>query len=239
MAASNFDPGGPLEGYSHSPGPQSSSSPTPLIILDTDEQYLNADFGYYKAGLGSIGDYVWFDTDNDGVQDAGEVGAGSVTLDLYIDSDQDGEIDAGEPVIAEAITDGNGNYLFSGLSLEEYYLVKVSDRNGVLDGFEITTYDFDLDRYNDPYPAHLTAGDPSDLDADFEGGATDVVDGGFEDDVIADVDGFLEVEAIDTGGDDFFLAVSLSGHGADHVDPAHDGAPEGGSRTGAEHTFSR
>jgi hypothetical protein len=167
VAASNFDPGGPLEGYSHSPGPQSSSSPTPLIILGADEQYLNADFGYYKAGLGSIGDYVWFDTDNDGVQDAGEVGAGSVTLDLYIDSDQDGEIDAGEPVIAEAITDGNGNYLFNGLRLEEYYLVKVTDRNGVLDGFEITTYDFDLDRYNDPYPAYLTAADPSDLDADF------------------------------------------------------------------------
>jgi hypothetical protein len=132
VAASNFDPGGPLEGYSHSLGPQSSSSPTPLITLSSDEQYLNADFGYYKAGLGSIGDYVWFDTNNDGGQDDGEVGAASVTLDLYIDSDQDGEIDAGEPVIAEAITDGNGNYLFSGLPLEEYYLVKVTDRNGVL-----------------------------------------------------------------------------------------------------------
>ena len=217
VAASNFDPGGPLEGYSHSPGSQSSSSPTPLIILGADEQYLNADFGYYKAGLGSIGDYVWFDTDNDGVQDAGEVGAESVTLDLYIDSDQDGEIDAGEPVIAEAITDGNGNYLFSGLRLEEYYLVKVSDRNGVLDGFEITTYDFALDRYNDPYPAHLTSADPSDLDADFGYNR----DGAIGDTVWFDwdQDGVQDPGEIGVGG----VAVALSGASTGNTTTAPDG----------------
>lgn len=217
VAASNFDPGGPLEGYSHSPGPQSSSSPTPLITLTSDQQYLNADFGYYKAGLGSIGNYVWFDTDNDGVQDAGEVGAKSVTLDLYIDSDQDGEIDTGEPVIAEALTDGNGNYLFSGLSLEEYYLVKVSDRNGVLDGFEITTYDFALNRYNDPYPAHLTAADPSDLDADFgynrDGAIGDAV--WFD----WDQDGVWDPGEIGVGN----VAVTLSGASTGNTTTAPDG----------------
>lgn len=217
VAASNFNPGGPLEGYSLTTGPQSSPSPTALITLLSDDQYLNADFGYYKAGLGSIGDYVWFDADNDGAQDTGEIGAENVTLDLYIDSDQDSEIDAGEPVIAQAITDQNGNYLFSGLPLEEYYLVKVTDRNGVLDGFEITTYDFTLDRYNDPYPAHLTASAPSDLDADFGYNR----DGAIGDTVWFDwdQDGVQDPGEIGVGN----VAVALSGAATGNTTTAPDG----------------
>jgi hypothetical protein len=224
VAASNFDPGGSLEGYSHSPGPQSSSSPTVLIPLGSDEQYLNADFGYYRAGLGTIGDYVWFDADNEGDQDAGEVGAGGVTLDLYVDSDEDGEIDAGEPVIAEAITDGSGSYLFSGLVLDRHYLVKVSDRDGVLDGFEITTYwgddpgdPLDLDRYNDPCPVHLTAADPNWLYADFGYNR----DGAIGDTVWFDwdQDGIQDPGEIGVGG----VAVALSGADSGNTSTDADG----------------
>jgi hypothetical protein len=167
VASSNFNPGGALEGYSLSSGPQSSTNPTSVIQLGDDEQFLNADFGYYQSGLGSIGDFIWYDSDNDGAQDAGEEGLGNVTLDLYIDSDQDGEIDSGEPVIASAVTDTDGNYSFNGLVLDEYYLVKVTDLNDVLNGFEITTYDFTLNRYNDPYPVNLTAASPVESNADF------------------------------------------------------------------------
>ncbi|MGC8873427.1 MAG: SdrD B-like domain-containing protein, partial [Chloroflexia bacterium] len=167
VALSNFEPGGPLEGYTSTFGPHSQPSPTPPIALMADETYLRADFGFYRDGLGTVGDTVWFDADNDGHQDAGEAGAANVTLDLFLDLDADGELDPGEPAIAQALTDVSGHYAFAGLPLEQHYLVHVSDRNGVLDGFEITTYDFELNRYNDPYPAYLTAALPTALDADF------------------------------------------------------------------------
>jgi hypothetical protein len=174
VASSNSDPGGPLEGYTLSPGPESNPTPTDTITLATNEAYINADFGYYQSGLGSIGDYVWFDADNDGTQDAGEDPAEGVTLALYIDSNQNTDLDAGEPVIADTITDETGTYSFTGLELNEYYLVKVTDSNGVLDGFTITTYwgddpgdPVDIDRYNDPAPVHLTDLESSVLWADF------------------------------------------------------------------------
>jgi hypothetical protein len=60
---------------------------------------------------GSIGDKVWFDTNRDGIQDAGENGIKGVTVKLR---------NASNTVIATDITDVNGNYLFSGLSAGTY-----------------------------------------------------------------------------------------------------------------------
>lgn len=71
---------------------------------------------------GSIGDRVWYDTDGDGVQDAGETaGAPRVTILLYQDVDGDGEFDAGsDTMITATPTDANGNYLFSNLAPGKY-----------------------------------------------------------------------------------------------------------------------
>ncbi len=52
----------------------------------------------------NIGDRVWLDIDKDGIQDAGEPGISGVTVTLY---DNTGAI------VATAITDANGNYLFT------------------------------------------------------------------------------------------------------------------------------
>ncbi len=51
-----------------------------------------------------IGDLVWLDTDGDGVQDPDETGIAGVTIELLDDSDN---------VIATAVTDANGHYIFS------------------------------------------------------------------------------------------------------------------------------
>lgn len=51
-----------------------------------------------------IGNRVWFDTDNDGIQDADETPIPGVTVELY---DQNGNL------LATAVTDANGNYYFS------------------------------------------------------------------------------------------------------------------------------
>ena len=53
-----------------------------------------------------IGNRVWQDTDNDGIQDPGEPGISGVKVDLCLAS-------APTTVIASATTDANGNYYFS------------------------------------------------------------------------------------------------------------------------------
>jgi len=45
--------------------------------------------------------------------------------------------------------------------------------------------------------------------------------------MVADMNGLFEGQRVNTGGDDFFAAVSLGGHRRDHVDPRHDDAAEG------------
>ncbi|MCB9390155.1 MAG: DUF11 domain-containing protein [Acidimicrobiia bacterium] len=79
-------------------------------------EFTNAFFG--KAnGLGDIeslcvaapmqlGNYVWFDADGDGVQDPGELPVTGATVNLYT---------AGGALLATAVTDAEGHYLFSSL----------------------------------------------------------------------------------------------------------------------------
>lgn len=56
----------------------------------------------------SIGDYVWLDTNADGIQQTGEPGVGGVTVNLA-GTDQNG------PITATTQTDASGLYLFAGL----------------------------------------------------------------------------------------------------------------------------
>ena len=75
---------------------------------------LDVDFGYRDDA--SIGDRVWNDMDNDGVQDAGEPGIEGVLV--YIDLDGDNVFDQG--VERFSITDTNGNYRFNNLAVGTY-----------------------------------------------------------------------------------------------------------------------
>ena len=63
---------------------------------------------------GKIGDRVWNDANNDGIQTAGESGIGNVTLRLYPDTDGITTVD--QTYLATAVTDGSGNYQFVGLA---------------------------------------------------------------------------------------------------------------------------
>jgi len=60
-----------------------------------------------------IGDYVWEDTNGDGIQDAGESGIEDVEVKLF-------QSDGTE--IATTSTDASGNYVFSGVAAGDYYL---------------------------------------------------------------------------------------------------------------------
>jgi hypothetical protein len=67
------------------------------------------DFGFFKS-VGSIGNRVWVDANQNGLQDAGEVGLASVTVSLF---------DGVGNLIATTVTDGLGNYRFNNLPTTE------------------------------------------------------------------------------------------------------------------------
>ncbi|MEM1181715.1 MAG: SdrD B-like domain-containing protein [Acidobacteriota bacterium] len=100
------------------------------VVIAGGEVETVADFGFPASGLvGSIGDFVWFDADGDGVQDAGEAGIPGVTVDL---------LDAtGTTVLASTVTDSSGGYDFLGLAAGTYQ-VTVTDTAAVLTSLNLT-----------------------------------------------------------------------------------------------------
>ncbi|MEM9888120.1 MAG: SdrD B-like domain-containing protein, partial [Bacteroidota bacterium] len=86
------------------------------------------DFFDKGAGLGDlelvgeaaplqVGNYIWEDTDGDGIQDPSESGIAGVTVELWADTDGDGIADT---KVAETTTDANGQYLFSEAGTNAY-----------------------------------------------------------------------------------------------------------------------
>ncbi|HQK12556.1 MAG TPA: SdrD B-like domain-containing protein [Anaerolineae bacterium] len=169
------DTGGKLSGYTLKVGPQSSTDPTAPIKVRAGDVYLEADFGYYKSGLGSISNQVWLDFDGDGLYEGGETGLGGVQVMLIKDSNGDGAWDAGEPIIATAVTAADGTYAFGGLPLDygsgnAKYLVVVGDTNVALrDYIKTTGTNATADNYSkrDPYTVTLSSGTPTNVTADF------------------------------------------------------------------------
>lgn len=82
---------------------------TDLITLGANEVNRTWDAGLVQAA--AIGDFVWHDTNNNGIQDAGESGIQGVTVNLRNSSGA---------WLASTTTDANGFYLFSGLSAGQY-----------------------------------------------------------------------------------------------------------------------
>lgn len=95
------------------------TSTTDVLSVAAGEERLDIDFGLFNptAPLGQIGDFVWFDSNNNGVQDPGEQGVPGVTVSL---------LNASNTVIATTVTDANGNYRFVGVA-DGSYSVKFSN----------------------------------------------------------------------------------------------------------------
>ena len=53
-----------------------------FIIVGFGGHYGGADFGYQPSGV--IGDFVWLDTNGDGIQDPGEPGIAGVIVRLAL-----------------------------------------------------------------------------------------------------------------------------------------------------------
>ena len=113
----------------------------------------DVDFGYRGASAtSSIGDYVYYDSNDNGTQDSGEPGIAGVTVELYWDSNGDGTPD-GLAIASTVTADGSnvnypkGSYQFSNLPPSPtgwYYVVKVIPLS------TMTTQTADPDRDGEP-----------------------------------------------------------------------------------------
>lgn len=134
VEASNFLPGGPLEGYATTTGGDSRTGTVPKGNL------LTFNFGY--RGTASLGDRVWNDADGDGTVGSGETGLDGVTVEL---------LDGSGGVAATAVTSGGGYYSFPHLGPGSYTVRVVSST--VPAGMDPT---YDADGTTTPYTAAVS-----------------------------------------------------------------------------------
>jgi choice-of-anchor A domain-containing protein/uncharacterized repeat protein (TIGR01451 family) len=97
---------------------------TTLTAGETDNSW---DAGMYQTPpeLGSIGDFVWNDTNQNGIQDNGELGIANVTVELHKCSDNS--------LVTSTTTNSSGAYLFSNVVAGDYYVKFV-----VLGGYTVS-----------------------------------------------------------------------------------------------------
>ncbi|MBD3793907.1 MAG: hypothetical protein IE889_07095, partial [Campylobacterales bacterium] len=78
---------------------------------DDDNGNMTVDFCFYRPA--SLGDYVWYDENKDGIQDASEHGVKDITVKLLKDCND-------ATVVGTTTTDNEGKYLFSYLDAGDY-----------------------------------------------------------------------------------------------------------------------
>ena len=117
------------------------------------------DFGYVPGG--SIGNRVWLDLDNDGIQDANEEGIANRIVQLTPPPGVD--IGAGAGVAITSFTDTQGNYIFTELPLAVGYEVTVTNPPAGL----VQTYDEDGTGTANTSMVNLTQANEEYLSADF------------------------------------------------------------------------
>ena len=113
------DDGNVLGGLSHSNGPNPGGDNNSQVELYTvtvagGETNETADFGYYRS-VSAVGNRIFLDLDEDGVQDPGEPGIAGVPVTLTI------RYPNGDVVQVTTRSDANGFYRFSNLLLDENY----------------------------------------------------------------------------------------------------------------------
>ncbi|HOV47861.1 MAG TPA: SdrD B-like domain-containing protein [Anaerolineae bacterium] len=97
-------------GLTASPG---TSNPTATFAVTGGNAYLDKDFGYKNASTENaiIGDFVWSDHNQNGIQDPGEPGVAGVSVALK---------DSGGNTVATTTTGPDGRYLFTDVAPGQY-----------------------------------------------------------------------------------------------------------------------
>ncbi|WP_446011511.1 SdrD B-like domain-containing protein [Candidatus Electrothrix sp.] len=130
-------------------GTSTTGGHSTTVDVGAGETVLTADFGYQfpEANTSDIGDTIYH-------EDIGGIAGVTVVL-----KDTNGDI------IAQDVTDSNGNYLFPGLPPGDY-TVEVTDTNGQLDSYVLTVDPDSGDALSESYSL-TTVADTDYLDVDF------------------------------------------------------------------------
>lgn len=126
---------------------------TNAIILTAGQVRTDIDAGIYSNTKAALGNYVWYDTDNDGIQNNSPEGVSAVTVILY---------DAGNVALASTITDVNGYYFFPNLDANTYTVGFSTLPNGAhltLQDIGTDDTDSDADALGHSSPLALAAGE--------------------------------------------------------------------------------
>ncbi len=149
------DNGDPAPGYASVSAPVTLGNGEPLgeagedAVFPDGNSNLTVDFGFVPSYR--LGDTVWFDPNNNGVQDAGEPGIAGVDVQLLNAADNS--------VVATTTTDSSGEYIFEDLDAGEYVVAISSVNQPALDGLSSSDGngtapdpddDVDLDDNGDP-----------------------------------------------------------------------------------------
>jgi hypothetical protein len=124
LDASNFAPGGALEGLGYTTGAACGSNEGVFITMTTAltataPSFLNADFGIARA---EIGNFVWEDDNGNGIFDPSESGVPSVTVQLYgAGSDNTFFTTDDVPVGLPQTTNASGIYTITDILSGTYY----------------------------------------------------------------------------------------------------------------------
>ncbi len=96
-----------------------------VVTLAAGASDLTIDAGFYSTVR--LGNFVYFDKNNNGTQDAGEPGIGEVAVSLFKDANTDNTPDGA--AIASTSTNPSGNYSFANLAPGSY-IVAINVPNG-------------------------------------------------------------------------------------------------------------
>jgi Ca2+-binding RTX toxin-like protein len=167
-----------------------------------------------------VGDRVWLDLDEDGVQDEGEPGLVGVTVELFAGG--------ATSSLARTVTDANGSFRFSGLAAGDYFL-RVKAPKGTFfatalagddEALDSDLGDADGDGVGDSAVFHLDSGEAdSSLDAGIRGGTPTV-----------SIQDASLVEG-DTGEQNLVFTVSLSSPASDVVTVIYATGADGDAST--------
>ncbi|MFM9909253.1 MAG: SdrD B-like domain-containing protein, partial [Chitinophagaceae bacterium] len=97
---------------------------TPILNLGSGETLINVDGGLVTTAnnTANLGDFIWNDLDQDGIQDAGEPGLSGVIVTLYAAD--------GITVLASTTSDVFGGYIFTNLTGGTNYVVGITPPAG-------------------------------------------------------------------------------------------------------------
>src|SRR5258705_7893261 len=105
------------------PHPKSTPFTSKVVTRSSGQTDLTIDAGLYKPA--ALGDYVWNDTNHNGIQDGGEAGIVGATVKLT-GAGFDGIFGNGDDTFATTTTGAGGIYGFSGPTPGKYQVQFVS-----------------------------------------------------------------------------------------------------------------